>query len=553
MAHLIQALEALLYQRPEIRPFPWHMSHLMHLSVYALSRLIFVMAEQLPATDVSTVQGRRRERPITPNQLEEVAKALDDWPNGFQRFLTQYYANAVQEDVFGNGFRQAFHWAFSTLENAEASTGATEFGFLREQVYRFGGNYLPRERLARGDRVRMPIANSWGSVLEAAAEVGMDPRTLLKRVKAGEIPAIEADYRRRNRNLLVDMQWLRRWKISRYAPVHERDAAETVGVSVALLRALRKENIYESKFHSRRVGGFSEEDISAFAAILANLVARYSADGTPGGIALDGVNLRTSKSIEKRVALVRALKARHPELWPREETGNQGGESTVEVEVSGHSPVIVRRPSGYEGVGGLEALYPWGQVVTANSVLEMVLRLISDGFKPKDVALTRPGDGHGVLDGLIANEFLRTWEGEWQCLANLQEHLGAQIPDWIETRRARRLLRLRDSRDLIKLEADGKLLGVLLPVWGERVYPTFQFEDRKIKTGIEELLQLLPRDPNGWAQTWWLTEPCSYLGGRRPIDVAEGDLGAALEVASHLIEGSKKRQPQTTFLDTVFA
>lgn len=532
LAALTAVIEAALYQRPELRPVPPPMTHLEHLSIYALSRLVFVLVEQLPSDGPSIVHGRRRDRPLTAGQLEYVAKILDDWPAGFQQFLAEHYTAAVQSDVLGNGFRRAFYWALHTLDNAERTMGTTEFSFLREQVYRFGAQFLPRERLVRGDRVRLPIANAWASVLEAAAEIKMDPRTLIKRIQSGEVPAIEADYRRRNRNLLVDMQWLRRWKISQYAPVHERDAAETAGISVSLLRALRKAGIYESRFHSRRIGGFSEEDVSRFSDFLARLAARYSVDGTPGGITMDGINLRTTKSVERRVELLGDLKRKHPHMWPADDSGDTTTEETVEVQVDGHRPVIVRCDCNGGSTTGLVARYPGGAGVSAGDAAEMVEKLVAIGLKRKDIAVAGPGDGDRGLSDSAKQDFLTRWDDEWRRLKRIEDELNDAIPGWEDRRRVRKYLWNFEGRDVDKLEAAKELLGVWYPVWGERVYPRFQFDGKHLKERNAELLRLLPEDPKGWRQIRWLCEPNDCLGNRLPIEVAEEDIGAVIEAAS---------------------
>lgn len=541
LARLTAVMEFALYRQPDIRPLPAQMSHLRHLTVYALSRLVFVLVEQLPSMGAPLVHGRRRDSFVTVEQLETVARILDDWPHAFQCHLTERYEAAVQADLFGNGFRKAFYWALQTLDNATKTSATSEFAFLREQVYRFGAKYLPRERLVRGGRVQSPISCSWGTILEAAAEIGMDPRTLTKRVKSGDIPAIEADYQRRNRNLLIDMQWLRRWKVSRYAPVQVRDAAEIIGISVSLLKAARKAGIYESRYHARRAGSFSEEDVGCFTKALSRLVERYSVDGTPGGITEGGVNLRTTKNIERRVDLLRRLKVRHPEMWPATEEQTPRSEGVVEVEVSGHCPVIVGQ--GMEGSDspGLIAISDsrrWRGTLRAKSILEMVDMLVAQGLKQKDIAVVEAGDG--AMDEEMRSSFLSCWESEWRRLGQVEREMNDLMPDWVVDWKLYKYLKSFQEQDARKLERAKVLLGVWMPVWGIRVYPAFQFEEMSVKRDIQKLLGLLPEDPHGWAQIRWLGASNSYLGDRRPIDVARDDLNAAVNAAKYFFKDSSR-------------
>ncbi|WP_126942992.1 TniQ family protein [Xanthomonas sp. BRIP62409] len=529
LARLVQAIEASLYRRIDVRPYPAQMQHLAHLTPYALSRLIVVLSEQYTPTGSVLLEGRKRGRNVTADQLEKVAELLDDWPRGFQRFLALRYGKEALEDKDGAGFRQAFHWALNTLSTAEASAGPIEFGFLRDQLYRFGENYLSREQLVRGDRVRRPIATSWGALLDVALEANADPRALVKGMREDDALSVQTDYRRLNRNLIVDPRWLEKYKISQYAPIHERDAADTIGISASLLSAFRKGGIYESHFYARSIGGYSEEDVGRFAKILSDLTAQYSIDATPGGITLDGISLRTTKSLELRTELMVKLQIQHPDVWSRQRTTvDDHGE--VEVWVYGHNPAIVGRAS-VENDPRLLVRYPSGDIVTAQSASDMAALLIEDGFKQHDVALARPGGDITSPDQHTSQAFLRVWDEEWKRLAALQERISSGFPDWFDARKVSRLLRLDDPRNITKLEAQGKLLGILLPVWGQRIYPTFQFDATTLKPQIAELLSYLPRDPNGWAQAIWLISSNKQLGGSAPIDMAE-DLAALVQATS---------------------
>lgn len=393
MRRLIQALEAALYRQPKKYPFPDEMGQLRHLDLYLLSRFILVLSEQVEEGPTVIVHGRRYERPITAEQLECIACALDDWPHNFRNFLKERYEQKVCQDQNGKGFRSAFGWAFETLKRNIGPVSARKLEFLRSEIYRFGAAYVSRERLVRGDRTKLPISNTWGSILEAAAVANLDPRTVLKRVKAGEIPAVEADYHRRNRNFLVDLDWLRKWKISRYERVDVRDAAATLDISVSLLQALRTAGIYHVNHHTSRLSGFSEEDVQAFCHILAGLSELYSSDGTPGAISYGGVTLRTTKSIPVRVDMMKVLMAKHPHLW--EQAYGIAGTSDsgrVEMEVSGHMPVIVENePTGLGGLG-LVALLPSGNSVRKARSDEMAIELQGRGYALSDVIFVDADD-----------------------------------------------------------------------------------------------------------------------------------------------------------------
>lgn len=416
LGRLIRTLEAALYGNPESHDTPEEMSQLSHLSIYGLSRLVFVLAARVPPSGAPLGQGRSRESVITVGQLESVARILDDWPGAFQTYLEERYASNIQKDPFNEAFRSSLTWAFHTLDNTSGRTAPEDFTFLKDQVLRFGARYLPRERLLRGQKGQKPMSCRWGTILEAAAKVGMDPRTLAKRVKAGDVPSLEADQHRRNRNFLVDMDWLRKWKLSKYAPVHVRDAAEAIGISVSLLRALRMAGIYEPLFQTARLSSYSEEDVNRFAEILGSLAHLYSNDGTVGGIKDDKVNLRTSKSIEARVQLLLSLKGRHPEMWSVADAQSAETTTTVEIEVYGHRPVIVGRclshASGDEDAKFSAVLRASDPPIAANTIDEMINRLVSQGVQERDISLVTSGEG--ALDEGVRSNFLSAWKDRWR-------------------------------------------------------------------------------------------------------------------------------------------
>ena len=78
------------------------------------------------------------------------------------------------------------------------------------------------------------------------------------------------------------------------------------------------------------------------------------------------------------------LKGRHPEMWPTTEEQTSRSEGVIEVEVSGHCPVIVRQ--GMEGSDSPSLIAisdsrRWRGTLRAKSTLEMVDMLVAQGMK----------------------------------------------------------------------------------------------------------------------------------------------------------------------------
>jgi Antitoxin Xre/MbcA/ParS C-terminal toxin-binding domain len=63
---------------------------------------------------------------------------------------------------------------------------------------------------------------------------------------------------------------------------------------------------------------------------------------------------------------------------------------------------------------------------------------------------------------------------------------------------------------------------------GTWVYPTFQFVDRGILSGLSDALRCFDFTvADGWAVAAWLTSPSAVLGGRRPLDRLRAGDGVA--------------------------
>lgn len=378
LGRLLEALSQTLYSGRGGRPFPPELAYLQHLDLYWLSRLVTHLCREIEAIPSEHKCGPAEL--ITHERLVQVAEALDRWPDNFRAFLNRRYGPAMQSDS-GDGarFRDFFHWVFVYL-GKNIQEKRSSFYFIRDEVLRFGAQYLPRERLIRGDQTHLPVEVKWGSVLEAAALADMDPRTLASRIKAGEVPHVQSGFQKRNRNVLVDLDWIRKWKVSRYRSVDPRVAAEILEVTPALLKALRTMGVYRAEHRTLRVQGYAEEDVEAFSRVLKGLATLHSKDGTVGGIEDDGVSVRGTKSVEARARMLGRLVEKHPTLW-------DGGLaepplSRVGIEVDGHLEVeIVALEGGRFGYTCSNS----AKQSEAATAQELVARLWSDGFSADDL------------------------------------------------------------------------------------------------------------------------------------------------------------------------
>lgn len=303
LASLLTAVRAAMYQDPVIQPFPAHIIHLSKLDLYALSRFIFVLSDQL-----ERLEGSGRHVAVFGSHLEKVAKLLTDWPHNFQRFLTRHYEAILVDDTSRVSFRRVFAWVFQRLVKHLKDRGKG-FDFLTDEIYRFGSKYLSRDRLYRetGKQTFRHHQGKWGSITQAAAVIGIDHRTLGGRIKAGDVPIRRIAVDKRNRNVMVDLDWARELKRSSESSLSDRQAAERVGITTAMLKTMRAKGYYACLFHTRRKGGYSVEDVETLRLKLMAVAAKHSADGTVSKIAREGVSMEQTKSREQRAEMLGGL------------------------------------------------------------------------------------------------------------------------------------------------------------------------------------------------------------------------------------------------------
>lgn len=315
VGRLMAAFRWVLYRDRTVQGCPSELAHLESLDLYALNRLVTALCSQIGAKDGYSNECAGK---VTAVTLEIVAEALDNWPFNFHVFLKEQYEDEIVADRWGEAFRSRFYWAFEGLRRNLRGRGHL-FGFLIDEIYRFGARYISRERLVRGSKLRVPVSFAWGSVLEAAAISGLDPRTMYKKIRNGEVPVLDRAGPWGPRSVLVDLDWIKRWKVSRYASVNPRIAALTLDLPQKLFLELRRAEVFPVMYRTSRENGCSEEDVEIYRRVLDRLVSSHSGDGTIGGIARAGVSIRSTKSLVLRVEMLRVLIALDPGLWEQED------------------------------------------------------------------------------------------------------------------------------------------------------------------------------------------------------------------------------------------
>ncbi len=161
LAQLMAVLRYQVYQDETLAPLPPAMSHLAHLDLRRLCKLIWVMS----GVSYQTLGGRRapKARCHYRDHLEVVAAALTNWPSGFRDFLSTSYGDVLRDAEELPRFATLFSWLLVRLiKNDEGER--SEFAFLEQEVYRFGAQHWTRGSMARDEESQrlLPEKVRWG-------------------------------------------------------------------------------------------------------------------------------------------------------------------------------------------------------------------------------------------------------------------------------------------------------------------------------------------------------------------------------------------------------
>ena len=291
---------------------PQEMSHLLHMDLYRLMRTAEVLSEVLGG-----LQGRDEARTLhsEPSASREekasllgVAKILSPWPEAFREFLHARYDKKLTEDGSRMAFRDEFSWAHYSL-GKHLKEHAGQLAFLREEVAHFGAAYWTQEKISRGgsDLGLSQESFRWCSVPEAAELLGIDRRTLLKRIHEGVVPVRESPIRLTNRNFQVDLKWARSQPYSAYSEIKIRSAAGMLGLSPGVLSVLQERRVYQPAILTKRNGTFAIEDLQKFKMKLEALVIKHSKSEDISGITFRGRRYGAFDSDEERAHALHAL------------------------------------------------------------------------------------------------------------------------------------------------------------------------------------------------------------------------------------------------------
>ena len=210
-----------------------------------------------------------------PQLISAAARVLTDWPKNFIELLSDI--GKELKSLAKGGVRKQFEPIYCALFKTRAISAIEQTGFLRAAFLDFAGNHWGRGyvdpkllRQARGKTTSRFITRS-----EFAGRVGIHSRTASRLLNELKVPATRIQCGKSER-ILVDMS---QNVFRRPSPgkIHrERNAANQLGLSVSVLRALKEGGIFEFNHHLPTKGGYHELDIEAFKT---RLLSRAPAQG----------------------------------------------------------------------------------------------------------------------------------------------------------------------------------------------------------------------------------------------------------------------------------
>lgn len=286
LCDLMAVMRCLVYKDPNIAPFPKSMTHLAHLDLRRFCKLLNVMCSVFH-NKVGSFRAMKRTN--FKSHLEDVSKALSNWPFGFHKFLTEKYASYIESVHELPNFRTLFKWLLVRLiDNDKNDVGA--YTFLVIELYKFGANYWNRCAMSRsfGMQELMPVKSRWLTHGEVSGIYGLHLSTIKKRILKGEFKTRKIKIS--NRKLLViDSSLISDLPLTKYPAASLRTYAHIVGVTVNILRAMRICGAIELNYRSMYPKSLTREDMDAFVQKIHSLGLEMQPDLTSGVITINDV------------------------------------------------------------------------------------------------------------------------------------------------------------------------------------------------------------------------------------------------------------------------
>jgi hypothetical protein len=248
--------------------------------------------------------GKSKEKEI----VSAASRALVHWPTNFIA-LMEDLGRQLPSDISG-GVGKQFGGIYRALFRNKAMGDPKHTEFLRVAFLDFAENHWGRGFVDHKIIQKLGDTGSkrFLTQTEFAAKIGVQPSTAARLLRNSTLPSKRVKCGAADR-VVVDSDQVsipRTWPGKIY---RDRDAAKHLGLSVSVLRALKKVGIYEVNHLLPTRGGFHELDLRAFTTKLLDLARdqKTTSIQRKETVTLRSVLCKNRDSSETKLNVVRAL------------------------------------------------------------------------------------------------------------------------------------------------------------------------------------------------------------------------------------------------------
>jgi hypothetical protein len=205
------------------------------------------------------------------------AEVFADWPKNFIGLLLDLGKGPHLGTK--SGVRGQFQSIYGSLFKNKAIAAPEHVDFLRSAFLEFATEHWDRgfvdHKLLKALNATSQTRKRFLTQTEFASQLGVQQSTAARLLKKQEVPSLQIRSGRARR-ILIDRE---QTKISKTLPgtiYRVREAAKLLGLSVSVLQALRKVDIYEVRSTLPARAGYHERDIQAFKQRLQSLAEERS-------------------------------------------------------------------------------------------------------------------------------------------------------------------------------------------------------------------------------------------------------------------------------------
>jgi hypothetical protein len=285
-------------RNPECLP----VDDLASMSLRTLLSVIRTLARHRVAADGNA------ELPDQQRVVSDASRVLVNWPTNFMQLLSDIGKGVPATGPAG--VRTQFASIHKALFKSRAIVPLAQTEFMKLVFLDFAMNHWGRgsvdQRLAKQSGAA--LAGRYMTRSQFAARVGIQPRTVARLLSSLNMPTMKILSTKQER-ILIDVGETAIPSISPGRIYRDREAAKRLGLSVSVLKELKKTGLYEVKHLLPKQAGFHERDVHAFSR---KLVALASLASVPARMSEEHITLQAAmqshhRSLEIKIRVMRAI------------------------------------------------------------------------------------------------------------------------------------------------------------------------------------------------------------------------------------------------------